>query len=1010
MDYTISENIEMSAYEAVLTFNEDVRHYANNEKFNIVLYDLYTNIPKEISYQDFPTYGITNMSPNIGDRAKLSFYDHNGILMYFEESNKFYFKQLLSCKDADDNEVGFHSTNITITFDDDKEVKFNSVLLPKIVRSPNIVQIDDSEPDPVLSGTNRRPAFNYDTPFALSAMNRVSADYNAGDINGLYVNTYTPENGVPCYCSTLSAFVNTTFYTGEPVELGSVSSYLYDETTDDSYTINYSSAESAHVPFTFADGYNTDLIYYEFTQYISADDDKLHKNKLVFDMNINGTPAPEVLVPLVMTITTNHDPLRVLSKGENNDTGEMYITVTNPNFSCRELEPIVVIVDSEYTLEKTSEYDPESGTVEYKISNINFGNDIKNEPYSTSTFKLTRTIPVTVKAYLDIPEQPCTVQNTITWQYQKAPLYPVNVSVKEYTPPDGQLVVDHLSGKVIYSIINDSRNSTAGFTITEDIYSLPDDPNGITGILLSAREGGFIDDPDNPKHIVVESRSGGYNNVEIVYTNINIDTTKGESVALSFEAYIHGSNEEWKEEDVKYHTSAKCNSPNFSHNEIILQRLTIDYVSYVPAELEDGYRWLTTDRDDSVYPSAGAVTAKIHNQNTDYRDPTKLVIESTFVPRGSSADINPDFSHYSTDGDVYYVYSGISLTRNDGENETSAVLHAYLNYSNIPGYTQAEVKTQTEASATSDHWKYKIINPDIYPYNYLAGFSLYSLSDLIINGGKIGSKDIACRNLTATNMADIYSDLYLAAGCTADLNTSNRIHGTVHAQYIHINNPNTFDKAVYAVSELIITGGDTHIPSAYVASGCTVRKNEGSTIDYLLDWPNPSYPDMPGISAETITTGSESFSNGASFGSYGEYTIGNYDTLEIDNRNTNKMATFYPGKYYFNKIKTETDTTFRILNGASDDDNDKSVMIYANELELGNNISLDETSSGAFDFRLYYGGSSTATIGVQGHSNAGTIIAPFGTIKFNNAATWVGHVWAKTVYLENGASIDNSTT
>ena len=825
MDYTISENIEMSAYEAVLTFNEDVRQYANNENFNIVLYDLYTNTAKNISNDDFPSYGITNMNSNIGERAKLSFYDHNGILMYFTESNKFYFKQLLSCKDTEDHEVGFHSTNVIITFDEGKEASFNSVLLPKIVRNPNIVQVDDNEQDPVLSGTSRRQSFNYGTPVTLSSVNRISTDYNPGDVNGIYVNTYTPENGVPCYCSTLSAFVNTSFYTGEPVEFGTVSSYLYDETTNDSYTINYTSAESATMPFTFPDGYNTELVYYEFKQYISASDDKLHKNKLVFDMNINGTPAPEILVPLEMNITTNHDlEQQILSRGEGHDTGEMYITVSNPNFSCKDKEPTVEIVVPEqgYELVLVTPFNPETGTVEYKITGISFGDDIKNKEYNPNTFKLIETIPITIKAYLPEQEQPCTVQMTITWSYQKSPLYPVAISLLDYQPNGEPLVPGRVTGSVSYRIQNDSRNSDVGLTITEDIY--PQDPGGITEIALTAKEGGaFIDNPSDPKTIRVVSRSGGYNIVDIFYTNINIDTSVSDIVNLIFEACIHASNDEWKLEDVERLTKSRLEQPNFSNKEITLQRLTIEYISYIPTTKEDGYRWLTLDRDDSPYPAVGSVTAKIRNQNIEYRDPTKLVIEPLFVPHGSSPDTNPDFSHYASDGDVYYVFNNISLSREEGENETSAVLHAYLNYSDIPSYTPAEVKTQTEATAESDHWKYKIINPDIYPYNYLAGFSLYCLSDIQLDGGKIGSKDIACRNLYATNRADIYSDIYLTSGCTATFATTNTMHGSLHAEYIDIRNNNNFENAIYVGKHLTVTGGNTIIPSAYLADGCTVK-------------------------------------------------------------------------------------------------------------------------------------------------------------------------------------------
>ena len=99
MNYEITENIEISAYEAMLTFDENVRQYANNDDFNITIYDLYTNTSKTITRSEFPNYGITDIGGDIANRAKNSFYEHGGLLMYFDSENKFYIKQLLSCKE-----------------------------------------------------------------------------------------------------------------------------------------------------------------------------------------------------------------------------------------------------------------------------------------------------------------------------------------------------------------------------------------------------------------------------------------------------------------------------------------------------------------------------------------------------------------------------------------------------------------------------------------------------------------------------------------------------------------------------------------------------------------------------------------------------------------------------------------------------------------------------------------------------------------------------------------------
>ena len=977
MNYEITENIEISAYEAMLTFDENVRQYANNENFNITIYDLYSNTSKTITRSEFPDYGITDIGGDIADRAKNSFYEHGGLLMYFDSENKFYIKQLLSCKDPINEETGYHSSKITLYFDEDKSVEFNTILLPKIVRSPYLVQVESSAPDPVLPEPNKRQEFDYDVPVDPAKLNRITTDYNAGDPDGIYVNTYNadPTQNVPCYYSTLSAFTDTTFNTGDPVILGSVSSYLYDETTNESYPITVTSADSsASVRIPFADNYYTELVYYEYKQYLSADDDKLHKNKLVFDMNINGQPAPEVLENLIISITTN-PASTVLDK--DNPTGTMHVTIYNPNINFRseEWKPVVTITPGYTTTEQI--YSEDDGTLTFDINDINFGN-VQEKEVDNNNFLL-ETIPIEISASLTVPHQPCTATTTTTWKYKKCQISPVTIEILTFEPSDpaGVLVNDQ-TGTLVYKVYNPNTEFNITGEESDTKYEMASSGNW---------------ESNSPEHQVIAS-----NTITVTYTGITVNDT----AQLIFSTYVVGSNDDWNAAAIAEKTRASASPVNYRHNSIILQPLVVNFSIYVPDGDENDIHWITNDRDDSDYPPVGSVIAEVYNPNEDYRDLEHIIIERTKDPRNS--DISYNFSQYTSRGIVQILYNNIALNRE--ENDTWAELGAYLNYSDIQGYPQEQVKTDTYGSGTSQHWQYKVILPDIHPYEYLAGYSLYSLSNLTLDGGKIGSKDLACKNLTIKNGAEVVSNIAVASGCSVTVEGANNvIHGTLSAEALTAYNPATFEQPIYIEKSIYLDNNNVSL--AYTGENCNINLINGSTINNRATWVNPSYPDLPPISAEEFTPGSEIIEvNGShTFGVDGDRTSGYYERLKALN---NANITFYPGKYFFDDITIGENVQFNIKNGVSTESDDKSVMIYTNAFGAGNNFHAIQDSEGPFDFRIYYGGTATATFDTLGSSMAGTIIAPSGTIKFNNYFTWVGHVWAQEVILANHASIDNN--
>ena len=992
MNYTIQENIEISAYEAVLTFDEDIRQYVTNPDFSITLFDLYTNTPKTISCAEFPQYGITELADDFDEREKLSFYAHGGILMYFNGTNSFYFKQMLSCKKRnDDTEYGFHSSKVSLYFAEGKTAEFNSILLPKVHRDSILNQVDDSAKDPVLPENTNRTAFDYDVPVAQEhTADRIRTDYNAGDPEGIYVNTLTNDNtNVPCYYSSLSAFLNTTYNQDDPVEIADIDSYLYDETTNDSLEIAWTSAENTEtVEIPFADDYYTTLIYQEFKQYVSADDLKLHKNKLVFDMKVNGIPAPEMLNKLSLTISTTPSPPK-LNLTNIEDDKYTTIFIKNYNLQYIDVEPVVNITIDGVTYTPTQkQFDATNGELTIIIP-TDFYSDIKTKPAVINT-------EIVVETYLDVDDphwsqdavkSQTLASGSVTWSYEKSKLNRLLIPSGERIPTDGRLINDD-TGELNFII----ENTNPSFFVT----NYASDEAGSKGIYCE------VIGTDNVQTISNAHCTPDGNFLNVNFDNIGI--TDSQEPQLTLRAWNVYDTSEYTHELVMSTTSA-IYSPafTFTRNDIVLDQFGLTISDYEPVDSDAEHaHWISNDIED--FPSVGSAAITVYNPNTDYRLPAEFAHACTY-PNGATLS-EPDFTNYASDGIVRFTVTNIKLDRD--YSAANIGFSAWLNHS-FPDdhpYTQTQVKEKTSAAAASDFWKYKIFKPDIHPYNYLANYSLYSLSDLTIDGGKIGSKDLACKNLHVVNGAEILSDIYVAEGCGITADSSNTFSGNVYTPRLVCNNNTNFIKDVYVRDYVYLD--NTTINRVYSGANCEFVYRNSSNIILCTPWTDPEFPELPQISAEEVITGPGDFTNNAIFGRPNEYTIGNYNSLDINNNNNSKIATFYPGKYYFNTIHTETDTIFAIENGNSDDGVDRSVMIYAKDLQLGNNIQLRERSNGPFDFRLYYDGTSTATIGVQGNSNAGTIIAPHGTVEFQNAATWYGHVWAEHIILRNGASIDNN--
>lgn len=563
---------------------------------------------------------------------------------------------------------------------------------------------------------------------------------------------------------------------------------------------------------------------------------------------------------------------------------------------------------------------------------------------------------------------------------------------KTITVPANRQLAGAATGKVIYEVINKDENFYGNEyeTISARLgHGLIETPLG--GCHL------YLPDPD------VDQISG--NRWRVTYDGLYFQDNYSGAIELQLSAAINDGtphvSPDWSKDEVIYWTSAICSSETWAHNTDAIDPFTITYSLYSPSADEDGIHWLAKDREG--YLGVGSAHVVINNPNVNYRTSPSEVYLTYNLPRNASAE-NFDNSTYTTDGNISFDILGVEV---DHENSaTNAYIKSWGVFTAI-GYEQAVIRDLTTVEKESEWWKYKRIIPDIYPYDDFINFSLYTLSNLEINGGRIGSKTLAARNVICNNGARLDSDILLASGCSITFNSSINICGNISAESAYINNPpvvSSFSGQLY-ISDYLKIGSDIHVPVVYTGENCQVDYEGHAAIESLRTWENPEFANLKPIpTAEFVTTGTATARNGEVFGVSGTYTTAAYDALSLGDH---EAVTFYPGKYYFNSINVDTDCTFTIHNGISTEEDDNSIMIFVNDANFADRLTLNEDCTNAFAFRLYYAGTSTMQFGVASQSDFGTLIAPSGTISLRNDARWNGHIWAQNVILAQGSEVNN---
>lgn len=1036
MDYILKETVTDIRYTANLKFTEKIGDSIRTGNFNINLVDTILSTNISINGSNFANYGITAPFTTKTKQIDDSLVNNGGIVVYLNNDYELNIIAIPMCICGDET-IGFFSMNAEITFPAfGFTAKFLIKLCPTIVRNPVPEQLVESYEDPILPLRNDRVGKDYTPEYGI---NYPSTNIKYKTTDSLYVNTktsgdhgFSAESGfsaeilkpdyprVPCYVNHLRVY--TIPYEFEPLttfryDWSTVKSYLFDPINNKKEDIVYdvtdiiTSPESTIVVSSNGKDYKATFQYYDVKQYIFKDADGYFKNKLIFEISqwSKEPDAKPLLNPLNISVTFGDNGNKLDFRKpttdisfiiENTDIGfygTEYVTTIDRIIHEQEwsenldipLEPettlsgnklIVTYHDVGFSAIKPGVAD-EDLTTTAEGTSVTWIED-KDDDYHVSPDWNAFEVAQQTSAYTNLD---------LSYTKIKLPRLVIDEE-KTITVPANRQLAGAATGKVIYEVINKDENFYGNEyeTISARLgHGLIETPLG--GCHL------YLPDPD------VDQISG--NRWRVTYDGLYFQDNYSGAIELQLSAAINDGtphvSPDWSKDEVIYWTSAICSSETWAHNIDAIDPFTITYSLYSPSADEDRIHWLAKDREG--YLGVGSAHVVINNPNVNYRTEPSAVKLIYNLPRNASAE-NFDDSTYTTDGNISFDILGVEV---DHENSaTNAYIKSWGVFTAI-GYDPATITELTTVEEESEWWKYKKVIPDIYPYDDFINFSLYTLSNLEINGGRIGSKTLAARNVICNNGARLDSDILLASGCSITFNASINICGNISAESAYINNPpvaSSFSGQLY-ISDYLKLGSDIHVPVVYTGENCQVDYEGHATIESLRTWENPEFANLKPIpTAEFVTTGTATARNGEVFGVPGTYTTAAYDALDLGNH---EAVTFYPGKYYFNSISVDTDCTFTIHNGLSTEEDDNSIMIFVNNANFADRLALNEDCTNAFAFRLYYAGTNTMQFGVASQSDFGTLIAPSGTISLRNDAKWNGHIWAQNVILAQGAEVNN---
>ncbi len=385
MDYSIVENSCMSAYEATITFNENVAQYKTSDDFEISITDIYNNNCVVINKDNYQSYGLTDTTADYQTWEEDSFINNNGVLVYFKRNNELYIKLINRCQTQTGKLIGFNTAEIRCDFNDDQNAfaKFFTQGWPRIDRSKLFIPVNDitndvvnigSTPDPVLpappEGMEHGIRQEYDFDTIVDPLESIGMNYDYSySPDSIIVNT-SPEDiaqAVPVYCNDVSAYYTPIYddrsFTYSPVpsasllvdDLNGCSAkipYRYIETVTGTYTI------PIYIGGEYMYDYKTEVPYEKYRQYLNNDsfstriDEKniegervlprygYFQNRLCMEINsltaetIPGTTSTVVdgLDRLIVTVYSVEPSNKVVLDG---NTASVAFKIENPNTDYR---------------------------------------------------------------------------------------------------------------------------------------------------------------------------------------------------------------------------------------------------------------------------------------------------------------------------------------------------------------------------------------------------------------------------------------------------------------------------------------------------------------------------------------------------------------------------------------------------------------------------------------------------------------------------------------------------
>lgn len=1018
MKYTIDETKSLSAYEATLTFDENILPYTSTNDFAINIRDRVTNNFLTLDKDSFTVFGITSKNSDLDMRADESLIDNGGMLLYFPTPNSLYIKQLIPCQTELGNIIGFNSCAVNGTFNGKDVFTLNTKLLPAMFRDPQIVQEDLTLEDPVLKEPNLRQEYDYDANdhdlTQLKLDTNYQTNYTDGDQDSIYVNT---PSTVPCYTSTVSAFLRSTLNPETSTFSQSVSSYLYDDQLGTYVDIDYLPSNFVSEEIELPYNLTTELQYCTYKQYLRQDGNKLYKNRLILSLNTDNIETIDPLNKLQITFSDPNPSDYTFTRKTIESGGSIKVTIKNQNSGYTSVIPTIEIsglCTTDNIDESTIEFDEESGSYSFILTG----------------FSTTDTGSITVTAWLDVDNDVIRTAESIktdtknsatsrTWLYKVLPLERFTISDVHYFVKNGDEEEQDITNTIDVSnpAINIDYNDVGKITA---IITNPNTDYIDTHFIIT----NLTEHPETEQcQIDTEVIPDVPNAIKLIISNIKV-SADSQGHIIQFFAYMSPETEDFTADEVKKATEVYSTICNWIYKEAVtLQHLTIQFSDPTPAADDQGIHWLQYQQDGS-FPT-GSIKVTINNPNKNYLNNTDYPLEIDIIETTNgeiSGAINPqnivisefDYSTYPTTGDVTFTITNITTQKTPEELQTRHIyITAWINHA-IADIPEESVKLATVTNDVYGVWKYKVILPDIGPDDKLRKYSLYTLSDLTINGGKVGSRTICCLNLTCNNNADINSQMELCEGYTFVSNSANTYHKDIKASYAEINNPSTFEGNIYIKNHITLRE-NVHIPVLYLADGATYDMANSASIGEIRVWEDPDLPTPITIDDEEVEPGTGDYVNGdilRSVNDDGEYdkgdTVENINRIIIDNRNGNKVLNVYPGKYHMNSLSTETGSKIYLHTRTSTDSDDGSVSFYiANNVIVSDFTEFIPESHGIYDFRIYYEGTGPMSLGVASQSPIGTIKAPKATVELRNNARWIGSIWAKEIVLQNNAELLN---